>query len=33
MKLERQQVLGSILLAMIVMIVLLVRAWPFLFHK
>jgi hypothetical protein len=33
MKLERQQVLGSILLAAIVLIVLLVRAWPYLFHK
>lgn len=33
MKLVRQQVLGSILLALIVLIVLLVRAWPYLFHR
>jgi hypothetical protein len=33
MKLERQQVLGSVLLAGIVFIVLLVRAWPYIFHK
>lgn len=33
MKLVRQQVFGSILLALIVPIVLLVRAWPFLVHK
>ena len=33
MKLARQQVVGSLLLALIVLIVLLVRAWPFLFHK
>ena len=33
MKLARPQVLGSILLAAIVLIVLLVRAWPYLFHK
>jgi branched-subunit amino acid transport protein AzlD len=33
MKLARQQVYGSLVLALIVLIVLLVRAWPFLFHK
>jgi hypothetical protein len=33
MKLARQQVLGSLLLALIVLIVLLVRAWPYLFRK
>ena len=33
MKLVRQQVPGSILLALLVLIALLVRAWPFLFHK
>lgn len=33
MKLAREQVLGSLLLALIVLIVLLVRAWPYLFHK
>jgi hypothetical protein len=33
MKLARQQVLGSILLAAIVFLVLLVRAWPYFFHK
>jgi hypothetical protein len=33
MKLERQQVLGSILLALIVLVVLLVRAWPYFLHK
>jgi hypothetical protein len=33
MKLARQQVVGSILLALIVLIVQLVRAWPYLFHK
>lgn len=33
MKLARQPVLGSLLLALIVLIVLLIRAWPFLFHK
>jgi hypothetical protein len=33
MKLARQQVLGSLLLALIVLIILLVRAWPVLFHK
>jgi len=33
MKIPRQQVLGGLLLAAIVLIVLLVRAWPILFHK
>jgi hypothetical protein len=33
MKLARPQVLGSLLLGLIVLIVLLVRAWPFLFRK
>jgi len=33
MRLARQQVLGSILLAAIVLLVLLVRAWPYIFHK
>jgi hypothetical protein len=33
MKLARQQVIGSLLLALIVLIVLLIRAWPVLFHK
>lgn len=33
MKLARPQVVGSILLAAIVLLVLLVRAWPILFHK
>lgn len=33
MKLVRQQVLGSVLLALLVLIVLLVRAWPYLFRK
>jgi len=33
MKLARQQVLESILPAAIVFLVLLVRAWPYLFHK
>ena len=33
MKIARQQVLGSLLLALVVLIILLVRAWPFLFHK
>jgi hypothetical protein len=31
MKLARQQVLGSLVLAVIVL--LLIRAWPYLFHK
>jgi hypothetical protein len=29
----RQQVLGSVLIALIVLVVLLIRAWPLLFHK
>jgi hypothetical protein len=29
----RQQVLGSLLLALIVLAILLIRAWPTLFHK
>jgi len=33
MKILRQQVLGSLLLAVIVLIVLMIRAWPVLFHK
>jgi hypothetical protein len=33
MKLARQQVLGSVLIALIVLAVLLIRAWPLLFHK
>ena len=33
MKLVRQQVLGSLVLALIVFVFLLVRAWPYLFHK
>jgi len=33
MKIVRQQVLGSLVLALIVLIVLLIRAWPHLFHK
>jgi len=33
MRLARQQVLGSILLAAIVLLVLLVRACPYIFHK
>jgi len=33
MKIARQQVLGSLLLALIVFIILLIRAWPVLFHK
>lgn len=33
MKATRQQVLGSLLLALIVLIVLLIRAWPVLIHK
>ena len=32
MKLVRQQVLGSLVLALIVL-VLLIRVWPYLFHK
>ena len=33
MKLVRQQVLGSVLIALVVLIVLLIRAWPLLFRK
>jgi hypothetical protein len=33
MKLVRQQVLGSLLLALIVLVILLIRSWPVLFHK
>jgi hypothetical protein len=33
MKLARQQVLGSVLIALIVLVVLLIRAWPLLFCK
>jgi hypothetical protein len=33
MKIARQQVLGSLLLALIVLTILLIRAWPILFHK
>jgi hypothetical protein len=33
MKLARQQVLGSVLIALIVLVVLLMRAWPLLFRK
>jgi hypothetical protein len=33
MKLARQQVLGSVLIALIVLVVLLIRAWPLLFRK
>jgi hypothetical protein len=33
MKPARQQVLGSVLIALIVLVVLLIRAWPLLFHK
>jgi len=33
MKPVRQQVLGSLLLALIVLIILLIRAWPILFRK
>jgi hypothetical protein len=33
MKVYRPQVLGSLLLALIVLVVLLVRAWPLLFPK
>ena len=33
MKLVRQQVLGSLLLALVVLVVLLIRAWPVLFRK
>jgi hypothetical protein len=33
MKLSRHQVIGSVLLALIVLAVLVVRAWPLLFNK
>jgi len=33
MKLARQQVYGSVLIALIVLAVLLIRAWPLLFRK
>lgn len=33
MKLARQQVLGSVLIALLVLVVLLIRAWPLLFRK
>jgi hypothetical protein len=33
MKLARSQVLGSLLLALIVLVVVLIRAWPLLFPK
>jgi len=33
MKLERHQVVGSVLLALIVLVVLIVRAWPILFPR
>jgi hypothetical protein len=33
MKLARQQVLGSLVLAVIVVIIPLIRALPYLFHK
>ena len=33
MKLARQQVLGSVLMALIVLVVLLIRAWPLLFRR
>jgi hypothetical protein len=33
MKPARQQVIGSLLLALAVLIILLIRAWPVLFHK
>ena len=33
MRLARQQVLGSVLIALIVLVVLLIRAWPLLFRK
>jgi len=33
MKLARQQVLGSLVLALMVLAVLLIRAWPYLFRK
>jgi hypothetical protein len=33
MKLARPQVLGSLLLGLMVLVVLIIRAWPLLFHK
>lgn len=33
MKIARQQVLGSLIPALIVLLILLIRAWPVLFHK
>jgi hypothetical protein len=33
MKPARQQVLGGLLLALIVLIILIIRAWPVLFHR
>jgi hypothetical protein len=33
MKIARQQVLGSLLLALLVLIILVIRAWPVLFRK
>jgi hypothetical protein len=33
MKLSRHQVIGSVVLALIVLVVLIVRAWPLLFPK
>jgi len=33
MKLTRHQVLGSVMLALIMLLVLLIRAWPLLFRK
>ena len=33
MKLARHQVLGSVMLALIMLLVLLIRAWPLLFRK
>jgi hypothetical protein len=33
MKLLRQQLLGSLVPVLVVLITLLIRAWPYLFHK
>jgi hypothetical protein len=33
MRSARQQVIGSLLLALVALIILLSRAWPVLFHK
>jgi hypothetical protein len=33
MKLERPQVLGSLMLALVVLAILLIRAWPVIFPK